>query len=82
VGSSIVGELTTALCTPLPDDSFHIETLVGATGAVIRDENGVSLKAMARRIPAACSVLMAEEEAWRDGLRLLGPEPEGKVILE
>jgi hypothetical protein len=64
------------------DDSFQDETLVGATGAVIRDENGTFLKAMARCIPAVGSALMVEVEAWLDGLRLLGPEPQGKVILE
>jgi hypothetical protein len=50
------------------DRSFHVETLVGATGAMIRDDNGAFFKAMARRIPTAGSALMMEAEAWRDGL--------------
>jgi hypothetical protein len=58
------------------DGSFQAETLVGATWAMIRDDNGGFLKAMARRIPLASSVLMTEVEAWRDGLGLLGPEPQ------
>jgi hypothetical protein len=45
---------------------------------VIRDENGTFLKVMARCIPAPGSALMMEVEAWLAGLRLLGPEPQGK----
>jgi hypothetical protein len=50
------------------DGSFQVESLVGATGAVIRDDNGAFLKAMVRQIPADGSSLMTE--------------PQWKVILE
>jgi hypothetical protein len=50
------------------DGSFQVESLVGATGAVIRDDNGAFLKAMVRQIPADGSLLMTE--------------PQWKVILE
>jgi ribonuclease HI len=64
------------------DGAFQAETLMGAIGVVIRDEHGVFLKAMTRKLPSIGSVLMAEVEAWRDGLRLLGLVPQQKVILE
>jgi hypothetical protein len=45
------------------DGSFQAETLKGATGVVIRDENDTFFKAMAWRIPAAGSALLVEAEA-------------------
>jgi hypothetical protein len=50
------------------DGSFQVESLVVATGAVIRDDNDAFLKAMVRQIPADGSSLMTE--------------PQWKVILE
>jgi ribonuclease HI len=64
------------------DGAFQVESLLGATRAVVRDEHGAFLKAMARQIPSVGFALMVEAEAWRDGLRLLGPLPQQKVILE
>jgi hypothetical protein len=52
------------------------------TGAVIRDEHRTFLKASARQITSAGSVLMVEAGAWRDGIRPLGPLPQQKVILK
>jgi hypothetical protein len=53
------------------DGGFEAESMSGATDAVIRDENGVFIKAMVRRLPSVASALVVEAEAWRDGLRLL-----------
>jgi ribonuclease HI len=64
------------------DGAFKVESLSGATGAMIRDEHGSFLKASARQIPLAGSTLMVEAEALRDGILLLGPLPQQKVILE
>jgi hypothetical protein len=64
------------------DVTFQAESLMGATWAVIRDEHGAFLKAFARQIPSVGFALMAEAEAWRDGIRLLGLLPQQKVILE
>jgi hypothetical protein len=53
------------------DGGFEAESMSGATDAVIRDENGVFIKAMVRRLPSVASALVVEAGAWRDGLRLL-----------
>jgi hypothetical protein len=37
------------------DGAFEAESMSGATGAVIRDENGVFIKAMVRRLPSVAS---------------------------
>jgi hypothetical protein len=64
------------------DGAFSAETKTGATGAIIRWEDGSFLTAMARRLPSVASALMAEAEACRDGLRLLPQMPQQRVILE
>jgi ribonuclease HI len=64
------------------DGAFQMESLSGAMGTVIRDVRGSYLKASARPIPSVGSALMGEAEAWRDGIRLLGPLEHHKVTLE
>jgi ribonuclease HI len=64
------------------DGGFEAESMSGATGVVIRDGNGVFIKAMARKLPSIASALVAEAEAWRDGLRLLGQSSYQQVVLE
>jgi ribonuclease HI len=64
------------------DGAFEFKTLTGGTCAVIKSEDGTFLKAMAWQLPLVTSALVAEAEAWRDGLRLLGPSPQQQVILE
>jgi hypothetical protein len=64
------------------DGGFDAASMSGATGAVIRDGNGVFIKAMARKLPSIASALVAEAEAWRDRLRLLGQSDYQQVILE
>jgi hypothetical protein len=61
---------------------FDVASLTEATGAVIRNKNGTFLKTIARQLPSVASVLVAEAEAWRDGLRLIGPSVHQQVILE
>jgi hypothetical protein len=46
------------------DGSFHDDTLSGATWTVIRDDQGIFLKASVRRIPEPGLALMTEAEAW------------------
>jgi ribonuclease HI len=64
------------------DGGFEVASRSGATGAVIRDGNGVFIKATARKLSSVASALVAEAEAWRDGLRLLGQSGHQQVILE
>jgi hypothetical protein len=64
------------------DGGFEVASMSGATGAVIRDGNGVFMRAMARKLPSVASALVAEAEAWRDGLRLLGQSGHQQVILK
>jgi hypothetical protein len=64
------------------DGAFLSGTLSGATGSVIRREDGSSVTAMARQLPSVASALVAEAEARRDGIRLLQPSPQQRVILE
>jgi ribonuclease HI len=64
------------------DGGFDAASMSGATGAVIRDGNGVFIKAMARKLPSIASTLVAEAEAWRDRLRILGQSDYQQVILE
>jgi hypothetical protein len=64
------------------DGGFEAESMSGATGAVIRDKNGVFIKAMVRRLPSVASALLVvEAEAWRDGLRLLCQSVYQQVVL-
>jgi hypothetical protein len=51
------------------DGAFNVASLLDATGAVIRGEQGSFLKASARQIPSAGSALMVEAEALRDGIQ-------------
>jgi hypothetical protein len=44
------------------DGAFVSETLSGATGSVIRREDGSSVTAMARQLPSVASALVAEAE--------------------
>jgi ribonuclease HI len=64
------------------DGSFLQNSHTGATGALMRDSNGVLRAASARCLDSVGSALQAEAEALRDGVRLI---PEGStehVILE
>jgi hypothetical protein len=44
-------------------DGGEAESMSGATGVVIRDENGVFIKAMVRTFPSVASALVVEAEA-------------------
>jgi ribonuclease HI len=52
------------------DGAYDVDSLAGGTDAVIRNDDGTFVKAISRRL---ASTLVAEAEAWRDGLRLLEP---------
>jgi ribonuclease HI len=64
------------------DGGFEVASMPGATDAVIKDENGIFMRAKARKLPSVASALVAEAEARRDGLRLLGQSGHQQVILE
>jgi hypothetical protein len=51
------------------DGAFNVASLLDATEAVIRGEQGSFLKASAQQIPSAGSALMVEAEALRDGIQ-------------
>jgi hypothetical protein len=61
---------------------FEAASMSGATSTVIRDDNGIFIKAMARKLPTVASALVAEAEAWRHGLWLLGEPIHQQVIME
>jgi hypothetical protein len=63
------------------DGGFEAESMSGATGAVIRDENGIFIKAMVRRLPSVASALVVEAKAWRDGLRLICQSVYQQMVL-
>jgi hypothetical protein len=48
----------------------------------MRNEDVTFLKAMSRWLPYVASALVAEADAWRDGLQLLDPSVHRHVILE
>jgi hypothetical protein len=54
----------------------------GSTGAVLRDENGGILAAVARKYTKVADVLMVEALAARDGVLLAVEQGARKVILE
>ena len=47
------------------------ESNTGAMGAVLRDNNGIFMAASAHRMDSLGSALLAEVEAFRDGVRLI-----------
>ncbi|KAF8740105.1 hypothetical protein HU200_013821 [Digitaria exilis] len=64
------------------DAAFSKDELSGATGAVVRRDDGSFVKAAARRLPSVASALIAEAEACRDGIRLVSLLPAAGIILE
>jgi hypothetical protein len=63
------------------DGAYDVNLLAGGTGVMLRNEDGTFVKAISCRLPHVTSSLVAEAEAWRDGLRLLEPIHQ-QVILE
>lgn len=59
------------------DGAFNSETCAGATGAVIRTNDGGFLLASARILKEVSSALVTEAEACRDGVRLAFSNTEG-----
>ena len=53
------------------DASFHEDTKSGATGAIIRDYQGLFIAACGRFIPHVSSPAMAEAMAMKEGLTLV-----------
>jgi len=64
------------------DGSFLQNSHTGATGALMRDSNGVLRAASARCLDSVGSALQAEAEALRDGGRLIPESTTEHVILE
>jgi outer membrane protein assembly factor BamB len=55
------------------DGAYSASNAVGATGVVIRSDDGSFIQASARRLDPVASALIAEAEAFRDGIRLIPP---------
>ena len=64
------------------DGAFAADNNSGAIGAVARDDAGVFLMAVSRRLPAVASALAAEAEALRAGVHMIHTVTQGSVIME
>ncbi|CAL4932085.1 unnamed protein product [Urochloa decumbens] len=64
------------------DGAFDAESFSGATGAVIRNSTGSFVAAAGRRLNSVASVLMAEAEALRDGVKLIPHGVRENVLVE
>jgi hypothetical protein len=53
------------------DGAYLQESNTGATGAVLRDSNGIFMAASARWMDSLGSALLAEAEAFRDSVLLI-----------
>jgi ribonuclease HI len=64
------------------DGAFSVSLSSGATGVVIRREDGSFVQASARRLSSVASALVAEAEAFRDGARSVPSGTREGVIIE
>jgi hypothetical protein len=64
------------------DGAFEASNLTGATGGVIRSNDGSFGKASARRLDSIASALIAEAEALRDGVRFIPAGTREGIIAE
>jgi len=64
------------------DGAFAADNNSGAIGAVARDDAGVFLMAVSRRLPVVASALAAEAEALRAGVHMIHTVTQGSVIME
>lgn len=64
------------------DGAFSQESSTGVTGAVLRDSRGNFRSASARWLDSVESVLLAEAEALRDGVRFIQEGTRERVIVE
>jgi ribonuclease HI len=65
------------------DGGFRADEMMGSAGAVVRNSDGSFIGASARWMPSVSSVLVAEAEACKEGLRLaLQSIGTSRVIME
>jgi hypothetical protein len=64
------------------DGAYCASDATGATGDVIRSDDGSFFQASARRLDPVASALIAEAEAFRDRVRLIPPGTREGIILE
>jgi hypothetical protein len=64
------------------DGVFCAIDCTGATRAVVRYADGSFIKASTRRLPTVASVLAAEAEAFKDGVRLIPQGTREGIIVE
>jgi ribonuclease HI len=85
------GEATQVMRWRLPEDghykinvdgAFYPESNSGATGVVMRNSTGSLLRASARCLDSTGSALLAEAEAFRDGVRIIPEGTTDHIVLE
>ena len=64
------------------DGAYLRESNTGATGVVLRDNNGIFMAASARWMDSLGSALLAEAEAFRDGVRLIPQGTMEHILVE